>query len=77
MVKWLNSKNVNPSEINLRACIPQSVYRRAMGLGGVRFQARARDVSLLHSVQNGSGTHPSPIQWVLWALSPRGKAPGT
>jgi hypothetical protein len=75
---WLNSKNLNPSEINLRAWIPQSVYRRAMGLtGGVRFQARARDVSILHSVQNGSGAHLSPIQWVLRALSPGGKAAGT
>jgi hypothetical protein len=31
----------------------------ATGKAGVRFPARARDFPLLHSVQTGSGAHPS------------------
>jgi hypothetical protein len=42
----------------------------------VRFQAGARDLSLLHSVQTGSGAHPASIQWVPGALYPGAKRPG-
>jgi hypothetical protein len=43
---------------------------------GVRFSTPARDFSLLHSIQTGSGAHTTshPIQWVLGVLSPNGKA---
>jgi hypothetical protein len=34
------------------------------GLSGVIFPARARDVSLHHNVQTGSGAIQPPIQWV-------------
>jgi hypothetical protein len=40
------------------ARIAQSVQRRAMGwTAGIRFQARSRDFSLLHSVQTDFGAH--------------------
>jgi hypothetical protein len=35
----------------------------------VRFPAGAGNFSLHHRVQNGSGAHPAPIQWVPWTLS--------
>jgi hypothetical protein len=36
---------------------------------GVRFPAGAGNFSLHHRVQNGSGAHQPPIQWVPGALS--------
>jgi len=42
----------------------------------VRFPAGAGNFSLKHRVQNGSGTHPAPIQGVQGALSLRIKRPG-
>jgi hypothetical protein len=42
----------------------------------VRFLAGAGNFSLHHRVQNGSGSHPAPIQWVLGALSLGVKQPG-
>jgi hypothetical protein len=37
---------------------------------GIRFPAGARDFSLLHSVQIGSGATQPPIQLILVALTP-------
>jgi hypothetical protein len=47
--------------------------------GGVPFPSRARDVSLLHSIQTGSRSNQLPIKLILGALStgtkqPRGEA---
>jgi hypothetical protein len=47
------------------------------GLGSrVRFLVVAGNFSLNHRVQNGSGAHPPPIQWVTRALSLWVKRPG-
>jgi hypothetical protein len=43
---------------------------------GVRFPTGAGNVSLHHRVQNGSETHPAPIQRVPGALSLGVKRPG-
>jgi hypothetical protein len=40
---------------------------------GVQFQAEARDVSLLHRLQSGSGATQPPIQWVPRSLCPEVK----
>jgi hypothetical protein len=42
----------------------------------VRFPAGAGNFSLHHHVQNDSGVHPAPIQWVPGALSLGLKRPG-
>jgi hypothetical protein len=42
---------------------------------GVRFPARARDFSLLHSVQTGYEPKKPPIQWVAGPLSRGVKRP--
>jgi hypothetical protein len=42
----------------------------------VRFPAGAGNFSLHHRLQNGSGAHPAPIQWVPGALSLGVKRPG-
>jgi hypothetical protein len=53
------------------------IYERDPGsTAGVRFPAGARDFSLLHSVQNGSGAHPASYPVVPEALSRGGKAAG-
>jgi hypothetical protein len=40
---------------------------------GVRFPVEARDISLLHNFQTGSGFTPPPTQWVAGAVSPEAK----
>jgi hypothetical protein len=49
--------------------------RRATGwTARIRFPAEARNLSLLHSVQNGPGIHPAPLPGTLfsWGSSFRG-----
>jgi hypothetical protein len=54
---------------NLFSGIAQSVYRRATGWTvGVRFLARERDISVLHSGQTCSGALPASYQWAPGAL---------
>jgi hypothetical protein len=61
----------------LRAGIAQSVQRWATGrTAGVRFLAGARDFSLLHRIQTGSGAHPAFYQIGTGALPLGGKAAG-
>jgi hypothetical protein len=43
---------------------------------GVRFPASARDFSLLHSVQTGSGAHPASYTMGTRGCFPGGKAAG-
>jgi hypothetical protein len=42
----------------------------------VQFLAGAGNFSFHHRIQNGSGTHPAPIQWVPGTLSLGIKWPG-
>jgi hypothetical protein len=58
----------------LWAGIAQSVQRRNTGwTARVRFSTEARDLSLLHSVQTGSGAHPASM---ARTLTPGLKLPG-
>jgi hypothetical protein len=58
------------------------VYPSSIALGyrlydrGVRVPVEARNFSLHHRLQNGSGAHPASIQWVPGALSLGVKPPG-
>jgi hypothetical protein len=57
--------------------IAQSVLRRATSwTTGVRFPARLRDFSLLHSVQTGSGVHLASYAMGTWNLFAGVKRPG-
>jgi hypothetical protein len=57
-----------------RARIAQSVLWQAMGwVTGVRFSAGARDLSLLHSVQTGSGAHPISYPTATLGILPSSK----
>jgi hypothetical protein len=42
----------------------------------IQFPAGTRDFSLLHNVQNGSGSHPTPLQWVPELFPPGAKRQG-
>jgi hypothetical protein len=44
------------------------------GVIEVRSSAEEKDFSSNLCVQNGSGAHPAPVQWVPGVLSPGGKA---
>jgi hypothetical protein len=47
------------------AGITHSVERRAASwTAGVRFPAGARDFSVLHSIQSGSGAHPASNEYL-------------
>jgi hypothetical protein len=47
--------------LQARVAIAQSVQRRTTDLTAkVRFQTETRDISLLHSIQTGSKSHPAP-----------------
>jgi hypothetical protein len=61
-------------EINvIKFGIAQSVYRLAMG---VLIPAGARDFSLLHSVQTGSGADPTSYPMSTGGSFPGGNAAG-
>jgi hypothetical protein len=59
-----------------RTGIAQSVQRRATGsTTKVRFPARVRDSSLLHSIQSGSGAHPASYAMATGGSFPNVKRP--
>jgi hypothetical protein len=58
------------------ACIGQSTLLIFVNTVGVRFPERVANVSLLHSVETGSGATQPLIQLLPGALSPGVKRPG-
>jgi hypothetical protein len=61
----------------LRAGIAQTVQRRVTGwTAGVQFLGGERDFSLLHSVQTGSGGHPTSYPIATGGSFHWGKAAG-
>jgi hypothetical protein len=80
-VHFLAETGIKMIELSLRMRRDSSVGV-ALGYGldywssRVRFPAVAGNFSLHHRVQNGSGSHPPPIQWVPGNLSLGVKRPG-
>jgi hypothetical protein len=61
-----------------RVTITQSVLRRATSsMAGVRFLAGARDISVIHSVQIGSGAHTTSYKITIENYFREGKRAGT